>query len=82
MSMSGETQFVSSVIAADRVTKMVTGLSIAELATADSTEAAKAASVFAAALEAFGPGEIVWVNRYNQYSKLVLRTLDAVTASK
>lgn len=80
--MSGETQFVSSVVAADRVTKMVTGLGIAELATADSTEAARAAEVFAKALEAFGPGEVVWVNRFGQYSKLMLRTLDAVTASK
>jgi len=77
-----QTEFVSSVVAADRLTKMVTGLGIAELATADSVEAAKAAEVFAVALNAFGPGEVVWKNRYNQYSKLVLRTLDAVTASK
>jgi hypothetical protein len=77
-----ETQFVSSVVAADRVTKMVTGLSIAELATASPAETQRAVEVFNTALEAFGPGEIVWVNRHNQYSKLVLRTLDAVTASK
>lgn len=80
--MSGETQFVSSIVAADEVTKMVTGLRLAELATASSTEAAKAAEVFAQALSAFGPGEIVWKNRFGEYSKLVLRTLDAVTASK
>ena len=80
--MSGETQFVSSIQAADQVTKMVTGLRLAELATASSTEAARAAEVFAKALEAFGPGDVVWRNRFGQYSKLVLRTLDAVTASK
>ena len=38
--------------------------------------------IFATCLEAFGTGEIVWKNRFGQYSKLVLRTLDAVTASK
>lgn len=80
--MSNETQFVSSVTAADRVTKMVTGLGISELATASPEEAAKTAEVFAKCIDAFGPGEIVWKNRFNQYSKLVLRTLDAVTASK
>jgi len=77
-----ETQFVSSISAADEVTKMVTGLRLAELATASSEEAARAAEVFAKALEAFGPGDVVWRNRFGQYSKLVLRTLDAVTASK
>lgn len=77
-----ETQFVSSVVAADRVTKMVTGLSIAELATASSAETQRAAEVFASCLEAFGPGEVVWRNRFGEYSKLILRTLDAVTASK
>jgi hypothetical protein len=61
---------------------MVTGLSIAELATASSKEAARSAEVFATAMSAFGPGEIVWRNRFGEYSKLVLRTLDAVTASK
>ena len=77
-----QTQFVPSIVAADEVTKMVTGLRLSELATASSEEAARAAKVFAFALEAFGPGEVVWKNRHNQYSKLVLRTLDAVTASK
>lgn len=77
-----ETQFVSAVVAADRVTKMVTGLSIGELATANSADCARAAEVFATALTAFGPGEVVWRNRFGEYSKLVLRTLDAVTASK
>jgi hypothetical protein len=76
-----ETQFVSSVVAADRVTKMVTGLSIAELATASPAEAQRASEIFAKCIDAFGPGEVVWVNRHNQFSKLVLRTLDAVTAS-
>lgn len=77
-----QTQFVSSIVAADEVTKMVTGLRLAELATASNEEAAKAAEVFAACLAAFGPGEVVWRNRFGEYSKLVLRTLDAVTASK
>jgi hypothetical protein len=77
-----QTEFVSSVLAAERLTKMVTGLGIAELATADSAEAQQAAEVFNTALGAFGPGEIVWKNRFGEYSKLVLRTLDAVTASK
>ena len=77
-----QTQFVSSIVAADEVTKMVTGLRLAELATASSTEAARAAEVFAKCLAAFGPGEVVWRNRFGEYSKLVLRTLDAVTASK
>jgi hypothetical protein len=77
-----QTEFVSSVLAADRVTKMVTGLGISELATASPAEATKAAEVFAECLGAFGPGEVVWRNRFGQYSKLVLRTLDAVTASK
>jgi hypothetical protein len=77
-----QTQFVPSIQAADEVTKMVTGLRLAELATASSEEAARAAEVFATCLAAFGPGEIVWKNRFGEYSKLVLRTLDAVTASK
>ena len=77
-----ETQFVSSVVAADRVTKMVTGLGISELATASPAEVAKVTEVFAKCIDAFGPGEVVWRNRHDQYSKLVLRTLDAVTASK
>jgi hypothetical protein len=77
-----QTQFVSSIVAADQITKMVTGLRLAELATASSTEAARAAEVFTKALGAFGPGEVVWRNRFGEYSKLVLRTLDAVTASK
>jgi len=77
-----QTEFVSSVVAADRLTKMVTGLGIGELATASSAETQRAAEVFAKALEAFGPGEVVWKNRFGEYSKLILRTLDAVTASK
>lgn len=77
-----QTEFVSSIEAADKVTKMVTGLKLAELATASTEEASRAAKVFATCLEAFGTGEIVWKNRFGQYSKLVLRTLDAVTASK
>ena len=77
-----QTEFVTSVVAADRLTKMVTGLGIAELATADSEEAARATEIFNTALGAFGPVEVVWRNRFGQYSKLVLRTLDAVTASK
>jgi hypothetical protein len=77
-----QTEFVSSVVAADKLTKMVTGLSIAELATADSADARRATEIFNTALGAFGPGEIVWRNRFGEYSKLVLRTIDAVTASK
>lgn len=77
-----QTEFVSSVVAADRVTKMVTGLGVSELATASPAEVTKVTEIFAKCLDAFGPGEVVWRNRFNQYSKLVLRTLDAVTASK
>lgn len=74
-----ETEFVDANVAAIAVTKMVTGLTPAELATASAAEAAKVEAAFATALTAFGPGQLVWKNRFGQLSKLVLRTIDAAT---
>lgn len=70
------TEFVDSNTAAINVTKMVTGLTPAELATASAAEAAKVEAAMAAALTAFGPGQLVWRNRFGQLSKLVQRTID------
>lgn len=78
-SFNGQTQFVESSVAALEVTKMVTGLDLAGLATASANEAAKAEAVFSLALRDFGPGQVVWRNRHGQLSKLVQRTIDAAT---
>lgn len=78
-SFKGQTQFVESSIAALEVTKMVTGLDLAELATASADEAKKAEAIFALALRDFGPGQVVWRNRHGQLSKLVQRTIDSAT---
>ena len=74
-----QTEFVDANVAAVTVTKMVTGLTPAELATASAAESAKVEAAFAAALAAFGPGQLVWRNRHGQLSKLVQRTIDTAT---
>jgi len=78
-SFRGHTQFVDAAVAALEVTKMVTGLDLSALATASADEARRAETVFALALRDFGPGQLVWRNRFGQLSKLVQRTIDAAT---
>lgn len=78
-SFKGQTQFVDAATAALEVTKMVTGYNLSALATASADEARRAEAVFALALRDFGPGQLVWRNRFGQLSKLVQRTIDAAT---
>lgn len=78
-SFNGQTQFVEASAAALEVTKMVTGLDLSALATASADEARRAEAIFSLALQEFGPGQLVWRNRFGQLSKLVQRTIDAAT---